>query len=123
MNDPIADAVRGILDGHVVLSRDLANAGRFPAIDVLSSLSRLFPTLASSSHKAAALQVRRWMQRYRDVEDLLKIGAYVSGTDPDTDMAVSMHSSIQSFLQQTTDEACSLQEALQQLNALSGVSA
>jgi flagellum-specific ATP synthase len=123
MNDPIADAVRGILDGHVVLSRDLANAGRFPAIDVLSSLSRLFPALASPSHKAAALQVRRWMQRYRDVEDLLKIGAYVSGTDPDTDVAISMHPSVQAFLQQAMDEPCVLQEALQQLDALSGVSA
>lgn len=122
MNDPIADAVRGILDGHVVLSRDLANAGRFPAIDVLASLSRLFSSLASPSHKAAAVQVRKWMQRYRDVEDLLKIGAYVSGTDAETDLAVSMNPSIQSFLQQDTYEPCELTDILQQLCELSGVS-
>jgi flagellum-specific ATP synthase len=106
----------------VVLSRDLANAGRFPAIDVLASLSRLFSSLASPSHKAAAVQVRRWMQRYRDVEDLLKIGAYVSGTDAETDVAVAMNPGIQSFLQQDTYEPCELTDILQQLCDLSGVS-
>lgn len=123
MNDPIADAVRSILDGHVVLTRDLANAGRFPAIDVLASLSRLFPSLADPTHKAAATQVRRWMQRYREVEDLLRIGAYVSGTDVETDVAVSVFPGIQAYLQQDVSEPCALQDTLQQLRTLSGVSA
>lgn len=121
MNDPIADAVRGILDGHVVLARDLANSGQFPAIDVLASLSRLFPSLASPAHREAAAQVRRWLQRYREVEDLLRIGAYQAGTDVETDVAIQMHAQIRRFLAQSVEEPCSLEDSLAGLFNLTGV--
>ena len=121
MNDPIADSVRGILDGHIVLSRELANAGRFPAVDVLVSLSRLFPALASTVHREAALQVRRWLQRYHEVEDLLRIGAYQIGTDPETDLAIHKLSEIRAFLQQSQEDPSDMQTTLEQLVQLVGV--
>jgi flagellum-specific ATP synthase len=122
LNDPIADAVRGILDGHIVLSRELANAGQFPAIDVLASISRLFNVLASPEHKAAANQVRHWLQRYREVEDLLRIGAYQAGMDAETDLAVDKHRDIVKFLRQDSAETVSLAESLAELQSLAGVS-
>jgi flagellum-specific ATP synthase len=122
MNDPIADAVRGILDGHIVLSRDLANAGRYPPVDVLASVSRLFSALAGPEHRRAAMQVRTWLQRYSEVEDLIRIGAYQSGVDAETDVAVSRLPQIRAFLAQTADESASLEETLQALQELAGVS-
>ncbi len=121
MNDPIADAVRGILDGHVVLSRELANAGQFPAVDVLASLSRLFPALASDAHRNAANQVRKWLQRYREVEDLLRIGAYRTGSDADTDLAISMNVRVRQFLMQSVTDPIRADDAIQQLFELAGV--
>lgn len=123
LNDPIADAVRGILDGHVVLSRELANAGRFPAVDVLASLSRLFSTVVDKPQVVAAQQVRRWMQRYREVEDLLRIGAYQRGADPETDVAIQRMPQILAFLQQDTDEGCSISDVKSELLQLAGVTA
>lgn len=121
MNDPIADAVRGILDGHIVLSRELANAGRFPAVDVLASLSRLFSVVASPSHREAASQLRRWLQRYRDVEDLLRIGAYQAGSDAETDLAISKRPSILGFLEQSSEEPSHFAETIRNLMELVGV--
>ncbi|MCL6453484.1 MAG: FliI/YscN family ATPase [Alicyclobacillus sp.] len=121
MNDPIADAVRGILDGHVVLSRSLAQKGQFPAVDVLASLSRLFPAVTDARHQRAAGTVREWLARYADVEDLLRIGAYQSGVDPVTDTAVAKLPEIRQFLMQTVDARCSFEESLAQLCALAGV--
>ncbi|KPV44380.1 FliI/YscN family ATPase [Alicyclobacillus ferrooxydans] len=115
MNEPIADAVRGILDGHIVLSRQLANAGRFPAIDVLSSLSRLTGVLASESHRKANIRVRKWMQRYREIEDLIRIGAFQRGLDAESDIAIEKKSLIESFLEQDADELTSVSEAIRQL--------
>jgi len=123
LNDPISDAVRGILDGHVVLSRELANSGRFPAIDVLASLSRLFTTLASPLHNAAAIQVRRWLQRYKDVEDLIRIGAYHPGRDLETDVAIEQLENVKQFLEQTSTELAALDDTLERLYRLTGVSA
>lgn len=123
MNDPIADAVRGILDGHIVLSRQIANAGHFPAIDILSSLSRLFPSLVQKTHYDAALQLRRWVQKYRDVEDLLRIGAYQMGSDADADMAISKMPQIQQFIDQSKTDTCSLEGTIDHLYRLAGVSA
>ncbi|MBX5436049.1 MAG: FliI/YscN family ATPase [Alicyclobacillaceae bacterium] len=123
MNDPIADAVRGILDGHIVLSRDLANAGHFPAVDVLASLSRLFGSLATEPHVRAARQIRRWIQRYRDVEDLLRIGAYQTGSDAETDTAITLMSAIWAFLEQDVSETSALADTISELLNLAGVSA
>jgi flagellum-specific ATP synthase len=123
MNDPIADAVRGILDGHIVLSRELANAGQFPAIDVLASLSRLFPSLASPEHYAAAVQVRQFIQKYRQVEDLLRIGAYQAGSDPEADLAIKRMPQVRAFLKQSTsEEHTELSSTMKLLYLLAGVS-
>lgn len=121
MNDPIADTVRGILDGHVVLSRTLANRGHFPAVDVLASISRLFSDLASKEHSAAARQVRTWLARYGEVEDLLRIGAYQRGSDVETDIAVQMNPQVLKFLQQRGDEPSTMVESLHDLKVLAGV--
>ncbi|GMA49038.1 EscN/YscN/HrcN family type III secretion system ATPase [Alicyclobacillus contaminans] len=120
LNDPIADAVRGILDGHVVLSRSLANAGHFPAIDVLASISRLFHRLADEPQKAAAMRIRDWMQRYRDVEDLLRIGAYQNGLDAETDRAIERQEAIRAFLRQGVSEVVSRDDALRMMADLAG---
>lgn len=121
MNDPISDAVRSILDGHVVLSRELANSGRFPAIDVLASISRLFNELAQPPQRAAVTTLRGWLQRYRDTEDLLRIGAYQSGSDPQTDVAIAKHGDIRSFLEQGKDAATPLGESVKWLCRLAEV--
>jgi flagellum-specific ATP synthase len=104
MNEPIADAVRSILDGHVVLDRHLAHAGHYPAIDVLASVSRLVGEITHPEIRAAGNDVRRLMAAYRDKEDLIAIGAYQSGTDPLTDAAIAARGPIEGFLRQGTDE-------------------
>lgn len=120
MDEPISDAVRGILDGHIILSRRLANSGHFPAIDILASLSRLFSTLATSDHQEAARSIRRWMQRHKEVEDLLRIGAYQFGTDVHTDRAIEREPLIKEFIEQRTNERSSIEEAVERLIEISG---
>jgi hypothetical protein len=100
MNEPIADAVRGILDGHVVLSRRLATKNHFPAIDVLASISRLFSALAISEQKQLVSKIRDLMATYNDAEDLIQIGAYVRGSSPNIDQAIHFQPAIQAFLRQ-----------------------
>ncbi|QQE80805.1 FliI/YscN family ATPase [Alicyclobacillus sp. SO9] len=123
LNDPISDAVRGILDGHVVLSRKLANSGRFPAVDILASISRLFNSLADPLHQQANRQVRDWLQRYTDVEDLIRIGAYQPGAEPETDVAVDKFPLLREFLEQRADEPASLAQSILQLQELAEVRA
>ena len=100
MNDPVGDAVRGILDGHIVLSRKLAQANHYPAIDVLQSVSRLMPRITSRDSQAVADRARKLIASYRDSEDLIRIGAYEEGTDPDTDKAIKANQPLNTFLQQ-----------------------
>ncbi len=100
MNEPVADAVRGILDGHVVLSRHLAHGGHFPAIDVLQSVSRVMPRVASDEHLRAAEAARRLLADYKRAEDLIRIGAYAKGTDPATDRAIAAREGLNGFLRQ-----------------------
>lgn len=100
MNDPVGDAVRGILDGHIVLSRKLAQANHYPAIDVLQSVSRLMPRITSQEDQSVADKSRRLLATYRASEDLIRIGAYERGTDPDTDRAIIANELINNFLQQ-----------------------
>ena len=124
MNEPIADAVRSILDGHVVLSRDLAHAGHYPAVDVLASVSRLVGEVVTSDVRSAGDDVRRLMAAYRDKSDLIAIGAYQQGSDAVTDAAIAAREPIDSFLRQKPDEVTSADEAdsmLTQLALLSGV--
>jgi len=100
MTEPVSDASRGILDGHVVLSRELANRGHWPAIDVLQSVSRLANDVVDAEHRRAREQVTRMVSLYRDVEDLVNIGAYSAGANPDNDLAIEMQDSIKSLLTQ-----------------------
>src|SRR4051812_23198858 len=100
MNEPIADAVRSILDGHIVLTRDLAHAGHYPAIDVLQSVSRLVGEVVTPEVQSAGQEVRRLMAAYKEKEDLIAIGAYQHGADPVTDMAIAKRDPINDFLRQ-----------------------
>lgn len=118
LSDPIADAVRGILDGHVVLSRSLAEAGHFPAIDVLASLSRLMPQLVAKPHVEAASKLRELLGAYRDAKDLIQIGAYEKGSDPRVDIAARMMPAIDKFLRQGEREPMSRDAAVGALMAL-----
>lgn len=113
MNEPISDAVRGILDGHIVLSRDLANRGHFPAIDVLNSVSRLMTEVTDPEHQEKARRVRSLLSAYRDAEDLISIGAYRRGSNKEIDMAISMKPKLDQFLRQRIDEHPSFEETLQ----------
>jgi flagellum-specific ATP synthase len=120
MNEPIADAVRSILDGHVVLSRHLAHAGHYPAIDVLQSVSRLVGEIVTPDIRQAGMQLRKLLAAYRDKEDLIAIGAYQTGTDPVVDEAVAKRADIEAFLQQTVDDHSTAEIADAQLLALTG---
>ncbi len=99
-NEPVADAVRAILDGHVTLSRKIAERGRFPAVDVLKSVSRLNTTLLSAEEQAIASRARRMMSLFSDMEELVRIGAYARGADPEVDEAVRLNPRLEAFLAQ-----------------------
>ena len=117
-NEPIADTVRGILDGHIVLSRQLANSNHFPAIDVGASISRLMVEIVSPEHRQLASQLRDVMGVYEKNADLVSIGAYKAGTNPKLDHALSKIDGINQFLMQGTDEAFSHEESLEQLRRI-----
>lgn len=116
MNDPIADEVRSLLDGHIVLSRQLAERGHFPAVDVLASLSRTMGNVAGTKQLRNATQLRKLMAAYQQVEMLLKLGEYQQGNDPLTDCAVNSHARIAAFLQQSLREPRSFEETLDHLS-------
>jgi type III secretion protein N (ATPase) len=118
MDEPIADEVRGILDGHVVLSRELASRGHWPAIDVLPSLSRLMPAVAAGPERAAAERLRAWLAAYERHRDLIVLGAYQRGSDSMTDAALARLPAIEAFLRQTTDEATPYPETRSRLMRL-----
>src|SRR5690348_9597547 len=111
MNEPIADAVRSILDGHVVLSRHLAHAGHYPAIDVLQSVSRLVGEVVSPEVQTAGQEVRRLMAAYKDKEVLIAVGAYQHGVDPTTDLDIEKRETINAFLRQSVTEDSTAEEA------------
>lgn len=118
MDDPIADAVRSIVDGHIVLDRKLAHKGHYPAIDVLKSTSRVMLNIAEPHHKDVARKVRELMAIYTEAEDLINIGAYRSGSNPKIDEAIAAHDAINSFLIQEVGEARSIEEVIAMMNGL-----
>ncbi len=118
LNEPIADAVRGILDGHIVLSRELAAANHFPAIDILNSVSRLMPEITTEEHRIQAGKVRDLMATYRQSEDLINIGAYVPGSNPRIDEAIGSYRQIIDFLRQDLHEHTGYTDTLEMLKAI-----
>ncbi len=121
MNDPIADSVRAILDGHIVLDRDLGSRGHFPAIDVLSSNSRLMMQMIPPDHQKSVNEIRDLMGSYKNAEDLIQIGAYKKGTDVRVDTAVERRDSINRFLQQHAEEPSGMDVTREQLIQLAAL--
>jgi len=118
MNEPIADAVRSIADGHIVLSRALSHKGHYPSVDVLASISRVMNDIAGDGHRDAARELVRVLSIYKDSEDFINIGAYTDGSDPDIDYAKSKIHGINAFLQQRLSECVPLAASLDQLKEL-----
>jgi flagellum-specific ATP synthase len=116
--DPVADAARTALDGHVVLSRRLAAGGQFPAVDVVESMSRVMVDVTTPAHRAAAARVREWLATHREADDLLQLGAYTRGASPPLDEAVDRGPAIARFLRQPLDEAAALDASIAALAAL-----
>ncbi len=118
LTEPVADAIRGILDGHLWLSRELANRGHYPAVSVLESISRVMVDVVDEAHQAAAMEVRRVLSVWRDMEDLVNVGAYVPGTNAAFDVAYRMKPAVDEFLQQSMRERATLAETKERLLSL-----
>lgn len=118
--DPVSEEVRSLLDGHIVLSRAMAQSGRYPAIDVLASVSRVFNRITGPEQAGAARRMLGWIRRRKDVDLLLKLGEYQRGEDADTDEAIDRFDQIEAFLSQPTDHICSFDETLRLLEEISG---
>jgi len=121
MNEPIADSVRSIVDGHIILSRDLAHKGHYPAVDVLSSISRVMYDIVDDDHLNMARKFVKVLATYREAEDLINIGAYVDGTDPQIDYAKKNIHNINSFLQQDIYESMSFKDSIKRLKKVLAV--
>jgi len=121
MDEPVADTVRGILDGHIVLSRDLAQGYHYPAIDVLQSVSRLAPSVSGANSRKAAGVMRKSMAAYAKAEDLINVGAYSHGSNPEIDEAIALRNPIENFLIQDIDEPSPLYETLEKLSVITNV--
>jgi flagellum-specific ATP synthase len=119
--DPIADAARGILDGHIVLSRELAESGHFPAIDVERSISRVMTAVGKADQLAAARRVRQLLAKYNKARDLIQLGAYVPGHDAELDAAVQHHARIVTLLQQGMNDRAPIDQSWRQLAAFANV--
>lgn len=114
-NEPITDTARGILDGHIVLSRQMAQKNHYPAIDILQSISRVMSSIITKEHKVAAGKMKQVLATYQEAEDLINIGAYKAGSNPDIDFAIDKIRAVNAFLQQQTDEKYTFEESLQQM--------
>lgn len=115
LTEPVTDAARGILDGHIVLSRSLANRNQYPAIDVLASISRVMSDIVSPEHKKIAAEIKKVMAIYRDSEDLINIGAYVKGSNEKIDYAIEVIGSIIGFIEQGTHDNFTFEAVLDQM--------
>lgn len=117
-NEPVADAVRGILDGHIVMERAIAERGRYPAVNVLKSVSRTMPDCVPEQHRPLLTQAKNHMATYADMEELIRLGAYRAGSTPDVDAAIALNPAFEAFLGQRKDEATSFTEGFQSLEAI-----
>ncbi|MBE0585819.1 MAG: flagellum-specific ATP synthase FliI, partial [Desulfofustis sp.] len=118
LTEPVADSVRSILDGHIVLSRDLAARNHYPAIDVLNSTSRIMRDVTSPRHQELAGRARTILATHQEAEDLINIGAYVKGSNPGIDFAISKIEAINRFLRQNFDETASLKQSIEELGLI-----
>ncbi|MCL2874012.1 MAG: flagellar protein export ATPase FliI [Defluviitaleaceae bacterium] len=118
LTEPVTDTARGVLDGHIVLSRKIAARNQYPSIDVLASVSRLMNDIASPEHKKAANEIKKNMAVYSDAEDLINIGAYVSGSNEDIDKSIAMNKDIRNFLQQGIEEKIMFDETLDEMKRI-----
>jgi flagellar biosynthesis/type III secretory pathway ATPase len=120
MNEPIADTARGILDGHMVLTRKLAQQGHYPAIDILQSISRLRGDIAERDHVDAAVNMSKALAIYQEAEDLINVGAYVRGSNPEIDWAIDLNPRINEFLRQRLDEPVDMESTVQSMKSIMG---
>ena len=109
--EPIADAVRGILDGHIILDRAIAQRGRFPAVNILKSVSRTMPRSCDPAYLPVVMKARQTLGAYADMEELIRLGAYREGTNPEVDRAIKAHNDLEAFLGQRKEESTSLGES------------
>jgi len=119
-NEPVADAVRGILDGHVVMERAIAERGRYPAINILKSVSRTMPKSADPAYWPVIMRTRQVMATYADMEELIRLGAYRAGSSPEVDEAIRLHEPLEAFLRQSKDENASLDDGYRYLAHILG---
>jgi flagellum-specific ATP synthase len=117
-NEPVADAVRGILDGHIVLERAIAERGRFPAINILKSVSRAMPACNTDDEQKLILRARAPLTIYEDMAELIRLGAYKSGTNPEVDNAIRLYPALEAFLGQTKTERAELSQGYDALSAI-----
>tara|TARA_E500000331_G_scaffold353322_1_gene403754 strand:- start:704 stop:2101 length:1398 start_codon:yes stop_codon:yes gene_type:complete len=120
-NEPVSDAVRGILDGHVVLDREIAERGRYPAINILRSISRTMPACNTAEQTALVVRARKLLSTYEDMAELIRLGAYRRGSDPAVDEAIQYYAGIESFLSQEIGDVTSLETGYQRLGDLFGM--
>jgi flagellum-specific ATP synthase len=120
LNEPISDTVRGILDGHIVLSRKLANSNQYPAIDILASVSRLMADIAAPGHKQAAGRIKDMMMTYEEVKDLVSIGAYKEGSDARIDQALALHGPILELIKQDVEEESGFDASIRKMQQALG---
>ncbi|MBP3284522.1 MAG: flagellar protein export ATPase FliI [Clostridia bacterium] len=121
LTEPITDTARGILDGHIVLSRKIANKNHYPAIDVLASISRVMGDVTTMEHRQTAGHIKGLLATYKEAEDLINIGAYVKGSNKDIDLAVSKIDKINQFLRQRTEENISFEDTIKMMEEIAGV--
>ena len=117
-NEPVADAVRGILDGHIVMSRQIAERGRYPAVDLLKSLSRLATALQSDEETLLIREIRHLVATYTDMEELIRIGAYTQGVDPLVDRSIRLIDKLNVFLTQNTGDPTPPESVLAALRSI-----
>ena len=118
MNDPIGDAVRSIVDGHIVLTRQLAHRGHFPAVDVLQSASRVMKAVAAPEHVKLAQKMREVLATYKEAEDLINIGAYKPGSNVRIDKAIKVIDAVNDFLRQTADDPTSYTQTIRRMQQI-----